>query len=213
MHTVLIRDLGGGYMKNTLKIRFFSMYFQSIMKPEYRNKSVSRKQVKNIAKEQKEITFRAGEMSDGKLISSYIMAIYFIAMNRKSGLDAEENYEILAKAISSSKLLKSTMGNCDSYLDDKKLPGRLQWAEESKKRTQKNNWVVEVLPGCDEYDLGYDYYECGVCKICRDEGSPELAKYMCRLDFVIADIMGMKLVRTKTLAEGADLCDFHYSRR
>jgi len=183
------------------------------MKPEYRSKSVSRKQVKNIAKEQKEITLRAGEMSDGKLISSYVMAIYFIAMNRKSGLDAEENYEILAKAISSSKLLKSTMGNSDSYLDDKKLPGRLKWAEESKKRTQKNNWVVEVLPGCDEYDLGYDYYECGVCKICRDEGCPELAKYMCRLDFVIADIMGMKLVRTKTLAEGADLCDFRYSRR
>ena len=145
-------------MKNTLKIRFLSMYFHSIMKPEYRSKSVSRKQVKNIAKEQKKITLRAGEMSDGKLISSYIMAIYFIAMNRKSGLDAEENYEILAKAISSSKLLKSTMGNSDSYLDDKKLPGRLQWAEESKKRTQKNNWVVEVLPGCDEYDLGYDYY-------------------------------------------------------
>jgi hypothetical protein len=36
---------------------------------------------------------------------------------------------------------------------------------------------------------------------------------MCRLDFVIADIMGMKLVRTKTLAEGADLCDFRYSSR
>ncbi len=70
-----------------------------------------------------------------------------------------------------------------------------------------------MLPGCDEYDLGYDYYECGVCKICQDEGCPELAKYMCRLDFVIADIMGMKLVRTKTLAEGADLCDFRYSRR
>ena len=153
-------------MKNTLKIRFLSMYFHIIMKPEYRNKSVSRKQVKNVA-----------------------------------------------KAISSSKLIKSTMGNSESYLDEKKLPGRLQWAEESKKRTQKNNWVVEVLPGCDEYDLGYDYYECGVCKICRDEGCPELAKYMCRLDFVIADIMGMKLVRTKTLTEGADLCDFRYSRR
>ena len=26
-------------------------------------------------------------------------------------------------------------------------------------------------------------------------------------------VNGMKLVRTKTLAEGADLCDFRYSRR
>ncbi|MCR5396637.1 MAG: L-2-amino-thiazoline-4-carboxylic acid hydrolase [Lachnospiraceae bacterium] len=200
-------------MKNTFKVRFLSAYFHNIMKPEYRNKSISRKRIKDIAKEHKKITIRAGEMSDDKLISSYIMAIYFIAMNRKSGLGAEENYEILKHAISSSKLLRSTMGNSDSYLDEKKLPGRFQWAKESKKRAKKNNWVVDVLPGCDEYDLGYDYYECGVCKICRDEGCLELAKYMCRLDFVIADIMGMKLVRTKTLAEGAELCDFRYSRR
>ncbi len=200
-------------MKNTFKIRFMSYYFHNLLKSEYRNKSVSRKIVRDIAKEQRKVTLRAGEMNDGKLISSYIIAIYFIAMNRKSGFDAEENYELLKRAISSSKLLKSTMGDSDSYLDEKKLPGRLKWAEESKKRTGENNWVVDVIPGCDEYDLGYDYHECGVCKICRDEGCPELAKYMCRLDFVIADIMGMKLVRTKTLAEGAELCDFRYSKR
>ncbi len=49
--------------------------------------------------------------------------------------------------------------------------------------------------------------------LCNDEGCPELAKYMCRLDYVIADIIGMKLKRTKTLAEGGDFCDFRYSRR
>ncbi len=200
-------------MKNTIKVRFMSYYFHNLLKPEYRNRSVSRKIVHDIAKEQRKIVLRAGEMNDGKLLSSYIMAIYFIAMNRRSGFDAEENFEMMKRAISSSKMLRSTMGDSDSYLDEKKLPGRLKWAEESKTRTGENNWVVDVLPGCDEYDLGYDYHECGVCKVCRDEGCPELAKYMCRLDFVIADIMGMKLVRTKTLAEGADLCDFRYSSR
>ena len=44
-------------------------------------------------------------------------------------------------------------------------------------------------------------------------GCPELAKYLCRMDFVLADIMGMKLVRTGTIAEGADICDFRYSRK
>ena len=62
-------------------------------------------------------------MSDGKLISSYIMAIYFIATNRKSGLNAEENYEILKNAISTSKLFKLTMGYGESYLDEKKYLG------------------------------------------------------------------------------------------
>ncbi|MCD8314625.1 MAG: L-2-amino-thiazoline-4-carboxylic acid hydrolase [Firmicutes bacterium] len=44
-------------------------------------------------------------------------------------------------------------------------------------------------------------------------GCPELAKYLCQLDFVLADIMGMKLERTMTLAEGDPKCDFRYSKK
>ena len=87
----------------------------------------------------------------------------------------------------------------------------MKWAEESHKVKGENNWVVDVLPRCKDFDLGYDYRECGICKICRDEGCFELAKYLCRLDYVIADMMGVKLVRTQTLAEGGDFCDFRYS--
>ena len=87
----------------------------------------------------------------------------------------------------------------------------MKWAEESHQRRNENNWVVDVLPKCEAYNLGYDYHECGICKICRDEGCFELAKYLCRLDYIIADMMGAKLVRTQTLAEGGDHCDFRYS--
>ena len=34
-----------------------------------------------------------------------------------------------------------------------------------------------------------------------------------RMDFVLADMMNMKLVRTGTIAEGASYCDFRYSRK
>ena len=85
--------------------------------------------------------------------------------------------------------------------------------EESHKRKYENDWVVDILPANDEYELGYDYHECGICKLCKDEGCPELAQYLCRMDYVLADIMDMKLTRTKTIAEGADMCDFRYSRK
>ena len=39
----------------------------------------------------------------------------------------------------------------------------------------------------------------------------ELAKYLCKLDYVIADMMNVKLARTTTLADGGDKCDFRYS--
>ncbi|MCM1524765.1 MAG: L-2-amino-thiazoline-4-carboxylic acid hydrolase [Ruminococcus sp.] len=89
----------------------------------------------------------------------------------------------------------------------------MKWAENSRKRKYENDWVVNVLCAAENYELGYDYTECGICKLCRDEGCPELAGYLCRLDFVLADIMGMKLERTETIAEGGEKCDFRYSRK
>lgn len=93
------------------------------------------------------------------------------------------------------------------------MPGRKVWEKASHERKYENDWVVDVLEKTDNYELGYNYYECGVCKLCKDEGCFELAKYLCRLDFVMADIMNMKLERTGTIAEGADFCDFRYSRK
>ena len=114
----------------------------------------------------------------------------------------EEHGKIVARAkdIGKSKLLSSYImaGDVDSYLDPKKMPGRLKWSEDSHKRLYENDWVVDILPGNGEYDLGYDYHECGACKLCKDEGCPELAAYICRMDFVLADMMNMKLVRTGT---------------
>lgn len=110
-------------------------------------------------------------------------------------------------------MFHKVVGNADSYLNPKKMPGRLKWSEESHQRKYKNDWVVDILPGNDTYSLGYNYYECGICKLYQDEGCPELAQYLCRMDFVLADIMDMKLVRTGTLAEGAEYCDFRYSKR
>ena len=104
------------------------------------------------------------------------------------------------------------MEDANSYLDPKKMAGRLQWSKESYKHIYENDWVVDILPGNDEYDLGYDYHECGICKLCKDEGCPQLAVYLCQMDYVLADIMHMKLVRTKTIAEGAGYCDFRYSK-
>ena len=58
--------------------------------------------------------------------------------------------------------------------------------------------------------MGYDYTECGVCKLCKDEGVPHLAKYMCSLDYLLVDIVGIGLDRTTTIAEGGNKCDFRF---
>lgn len=199
-------------MNNSFKVRFYGFFFHSACKKEYKKHGIPKKTVKAIVAEHKNIILRAKDMNDERLISSYIMGIYFIAMNRNTGLSAEDNYNLIKDGLISSAMFRKGLGSAEDYLDEKNMPGRMEWAKKSRQRKNENNWVLDVLPKCDEYDLGYEYYECGICKICSDEGCPELAKYMCRFDYVIADIMNAKLVRTKTLAEGADSCDFRYSK-
>jgi hypothetical protein len=198
-------------MKYSFKAWFMGHFFHNACQKGYKEHGVSKAARVKIQLEHKRITLRAKDMNDDKLLASYIMGIYFIAMNRCSGLSPEQNYEIIADALKNNKLFKKKLGTAEQYLDEKNISVRMKWAEDSKKRRNENNWVVDVLPKCDKFDLGYDYHECGICKICRDEGCFEIAKYLCRLDFIMADMMGVKLVRTKTIADGGDFCDFRYS--
>lgn len=199
-------------MKNTFGVKLIYQFYHSSVKAELKRRGFSKDVTKKIAKEHERIVERAKGIGNSKLLSSYIMGSYFIALNRSTGRSAEENYEIFRDGLCASKLFHKVMGDADSYLDPKRMPGRLQWSEDSHKRKYENDWVVDILPGNDEYDLGYDYHECGICKLCQDEGCPELAAYLCRMDYVLADIMHMELVRTGTIAEGASYCDFRYSR-
>ncbi len=198
-------------MRYSFKTRVMSNMFHSACKKQCHKRGISNAAIAKIMPEHKEIVLHAKDMNDNRLYSSYVMGIYFIAMNRCTGLSAEENYNILSTALSESLIFRKGLGTAEKYLDEKNIPRRLKWSEESHKRKNENNWVVDILTKCEEFDLGYNYTECGICKICRDEGCFELAKYLCRLDFMIADLMNVKLVRTKTLANGDDLCDFRYS--
>lgn len=201
-------------MKQNLQIKVYGWFYHSACK-KYYHKAFSdfSKVSEGVKEEYQNIILRAKDIGNSKLLNAYCMAAYFIAMNRCTGLSPEENFELFKDGLYNSMLLRKAMGDADTYLDPGKLSGRMRWAEESHKRKFENDWVVDVLEGNGQYELGYNYHECGICRLCQDEGCFELAKYLCRLDFVLADIMGMELLRTQTIAEGADFCDFRYKKR
>lgn len=200
-------------MKNTINSRMFEWFYESCVIAELKRRNYPKSVIGTFKREYKAISNRAKEIGKSRLLSAYEMGICFLALNYATGKQPEENYEIFKAGLCASILFSKAMGDADSYLDEKKMPGRIKWSEESHRKLYENDWVVDILPGNEEYDLGYDYHECGIVKLCQDEGHPELAKYCCRMDYVLADIMNMNLVRTGTIAEGARLCDFRYSRK
>lgn len=173
----------------------------------------SNRTLRQLWREYTRVFGRAGEIGPSRLLSSYVMAAYFIAANRTTNLTPEENYALFEAGLRGSRLFRLALGNADAYLDERRLPGRMQWSKETHQRNYENEWVVDILTKTGEYALGYNYWQCGICKLCEDEKCFPLAQYLCRLDFVLADIMGMNLQRTGTLAEGAACCDFRYSKK
>ena len=76
-------------------------------------------------------------------------------------------------------------------------------------RDEEYGWASE-FPESDAY-MAIDMTRCGLADWFGDQGVPEIAPIACEGDFIVAEFMtGLKLVRTKTIAGGDDICDFRY---
>lgn len=199
-------------MKENFNTKLYGWFYSRSCRQQLKEQYGS-PMVKAVKREYRTIIKRAKDIGPSKLISSYCMAAYFIALNRNTGLEPQENYELFRDGLYSNPLFHRALGNADSYLSQKKMPARQAWSASSHKCKYENDWIVDVLEGNEKFDLGYNYLQCGICKLCKDENCFELARYLCQLDYVIADMMGMKLERTTTIAEGGKCCDFRYSRK
>ena len=86
-------------------------------------------------------------------------------------------------------------------------------ANESHQRKYTYDYVFNFIEGDGKaFDYGVDYLECASCKFLTKQGAPELAPYLCAVDILYSDALGWGLMRTTTLAEGADRCDFRFKR-
>ena len=88
-----------------------------------------------------------------------------------------------------------------------------RYAAESQKRAYPQDWICTFVEGHGrEFDFGMDYTKCGICKFFHYQGADEFAPYLCLLDFPTQKAMGTGMVRTMTIAEGAEKCDFRFKR-
>jgi hypothetical protein len=83
----------------------------------------------------------------------------------------------------------------------------------SQERRHLDDWVFEVVDGDGrDFVSGVDYTECGIVKYLVREGAPELAPYLCWIDYPSFAAMHLRLDRTETIAQGGQRCDFRLSR-
>ena len=76
------------------------------------------------------------------------------------------------------------------------------------------NWKFKVIypVGSDTFDIGMDIHSCPVITLCNNLGVARYARYFCQNDYATYAAFGIKLTRTRTLAEGGESCDFRLTK-
>jgi hypothetical protein len=85
------------------------------------------------------------------------------------------------------------------------------WAHKSKE--QRVDWVGDFIPGDEKsFDWGIDYHYCPCFEVFKTQGASDIAPYFCLVDFPEHKLMSTGRVRTKTLAQGDEVCNFRYKK-
>jgi hypothetical protein len=145
-----------------------------------------------------------------------IYGVYYLAVYRvlkAGGLGVEEAGRVIFDTFQAMadhpKWLLRLVG---SLKYNERYVSRLkEAAATTQERRYPGDWVAAFIEGDgEEFDYGLDITECGICKFYRAQGAAELAPYLCLSDYVASEAFDRGLVRYKTLAEGAEVCDFRY---
>jgi hypothetical protein len=76
---------------------------------------------------------------------------------------------------------------------------------------EKHGWLFE-FPRKDFF-MGQNCVQCGALLWLQEQGAPEICTIICSTDYISASYLkGLTFIRTKTLADGDEMCDFQYYR-
>ena len=143
----------------------------------------------------------------------YYLAVYRVLKSlgqtvEQTGRIIYETYETMANYPAWMLRLVGSIKYDEGYVEQLQMA-----AVESQQQRYSGDWVCTFVEGDGEtFDYGLDMTECGICKFYHAQGADELAPYMCLSDYVISHVLDRGLVRYKTIAEGAEVCDFRYKQ-
>lgn len=64
----------------------------------------------------------------------------------------------------------------------------------------------------DNFDFGIDYVRCGNYEFVKNQGVEEFATFVCMSDIALSNALDWGLLRTETLADGCERCDFRFKK-
>ena len=146
------------------------------------------------------------------LIRSTTSLALYKAMKAR-GKTAEETGKIIYDTVVDR--VRQLPVSASKTLSSKDAKAKRDQAEKSQERRYPGDWVWQFIEGNGvDFDYGYDFLECGTQKLYHAQGADEFLPFYCYLDFVTSKTSkhSRVLIRTKTLAEGHEKCNFRFKK-
>lgn len=195
----------------------FSWMLQSYYKKNYPETDLSPVKKKLIKKklkaEYRAMVERTPGIGGSSLEADLIGACFFFAMAKTvPDMTPELMNDIVAKSIQSAFMQKVHQGKRKkgTLFSDKVQDKKALEAEKSHSSPYEMDWEFTYRKGRDEFYCTYT--QCGICKLAKREHMERFLPCMCQMDFATYEMVGAKLIRTKTLANGDECCNFHVVR-
>ena len=154
-------------------------------------------------------------LTENLYLSAAMLAMYHALKAR--GKSVEEAARLIYRGTSALyssfpfRLLLFWQGR--QLFSQKRLGQRSRDAMISLERRYPEDWVFEIVEGDGKtFQFGVDYTECGILKYLTRQDAPELAPYLCWLDYPMCAAMHVRLIRTETIAQGGATCNFRFCR-
>ena len=190
---------------------FLTPYLKSFYKKQFPGKDCS-KYVKNVKAEYRSMVERTPGIGGKPLEQNLYFAAYVFSINKADPVAmTPEKIDELTNFIFDSKLMVAAHKNKKvTMFSDKVQDARAKDAEVSQHSSYEMDWKFEYIKGKDEFWCNYT--ECGICKMGQKENMMHVVPCLCHMDPRNYLNDGGILHRTKTIADGDGMCDFHVTR-
>lgn len=156
---------------------------------------------------------RARALNSFLLITAQELAVY--RAMREHGKAPGESWEICHEAIRRrmEKFSKIKRWLLKYLMYSRFLKRRVKGRADRHEQLRFGDFEVRYLIGDGgEFDWGVDYVECGNYNFMKAQGAEEFAPYVCMSDIALSDALGWGLIRTQTIADGCEFCDFRFKK-
>ena len=159
---------------------------------------------KKSIRNQPEVGGTKNNLIMGLYLAAYFMAVYKAAPEKMT----DETFgEFIDSICASDTFVKMNKGR--NFFTEKNIFTRDRLQHDPIFTDNPDNWQYSFSYNMNTPECTITYTRCAICEMARRENCFHLMPHLCKTDFAQQKLMGNTLIRTKTIGNGDEICDFH----